>query len=213
MSCPELVDGDAEGASGDLKRQPEPRAVVLGEQETLSAESDVDGHAHRDGDQAKHVLKAGRQVDGITVARAASGSRRGPPHSLRRRIRPSQPRRHDASAARSGGNVPDIALPDVAGLSTRRSLTEDPALLAVLGCRAREGRRAPEALSCLHREIHSCPRRELGRLPAGYSVGERNAVVRIRTQIGMSLEVTERICQLGGPGKRVEGGTCLTENL
>jgi hypothetical protein len=46
----------------------------------------------------------------------------------------------------------------------------------------------------LTREILSGPRRKLGRLPARYSVGERNLAVGIRTQVGMRLEVTERTC-------------------
>src|SRR5713226_1013258 len=55
----------------------------------------------------------------------------------------------------------------------------------------------------MNRHIHSSPRRQLARLPAGYLVCERNSVVRIRTQVGMSLEVTERLGHLGGPGKHV----------
>src|SRR6266478_1316443 len=39
---------------------------------------------------------------------------------------------------------------------------------------------APVDLSCLYREIHACPRRKLGRLPAGYFVGELNSAVPIR---------------------------------
>src|SRR5258708_25966087 len=53
------------------------------------------------------------------------------------------------------------------------------------------------------REIHSGPRREPGRLPACYFVGERNSVVRIRTQVRMRLEVTEHLCYLGGPRKEL----------
>ena len=49
------------------------------------------------------------------------------------------------------------------------------------------------------REIHPCPGGELGRLPACHLVCERNAVTRIRTQIGMSLEVGKRGCDLRGP--------------
>ena len=48
------------------------------------------------------------------------------------------------------------------------------------------------------REIHSGPRGELGRLPACHFVRERNSVARIRTQIGMRLEVGKRRCDLGG---------------
>ncbi len=60
------------------------------------------------------------------------------------------------------------------------------------------------------------PRRELGRLPACYFVCERNSVVRIRTQIGMSLEVPKRLAILEAPGKSVANTsleTCLNENL
>src|SRR6202023_276965 len=57
--------------------------------------------------------------------------------------------------------------------------------------------------SCLDWEIHSSPRRELARLPARYFVCERNFVVRIRTQVGMSLEVAKHLCQLGGPRKEL----------
>src|SRR5438128_973787 len=53
----------------------------------------------------------------------------------------------------------------------------------------------------MNRHIHSCPRRQLARLPAGYLVCERNSVVRIRTQVGMSLEVPERLCHLNSPRK------------
>src|SRR5438105_3132374 len=52
---------------------------------------------------------------------------------------------------------------------------------------------APVNLSCLYRETHACPRRKLGRLPAGYSVGERDSVVRLRTQVGVRLEVTQHL--------------------
>jgi hypothetical protein len=60
---------------------------------------------------------------------------------------------------------------------------------------------APVDLSCLYREIHSGPRREVGRLPARYFVCERNSVVRIRTQVGVRLEVTQHLCYLGGHGE------------
>src|SRR2546423_7635424 len=42
-------------------------------------------------------------------------------------------------------------------------------------------RTVPEDLTFLDAEILSCPRREIGRLPAGYFVGERNTVGRIGT--------------------------------
>src|SRR5437867_12595439 len=45
------------------------------------------------------------------------------------------------------------------------------------------------------------PRRELARWPAGDSVCERNSVGRIRTQVGMRLEVIEHLCHLGGSRK------------
>src|ERR1700730_5695530 len=63
------------------------------------------------------------------------------------------------------------------------------------------GTGAPVDLSCLYREIHAGPRREAGRLPARYFVGERNSVVRIRTQVGVRLEVTHHLSYLGGPGE------------
>src|SRR5438132_4753438 len=58
---------------------------------------------------------------------------------------------------------------------------------------------APVDLSCLYREIHSGPRRKLGRLPAGYFVGELNSAVQIRAQVRMSLEITQHLRDLGGP--------------
>src|SRR5260370_24194975 len=50
-------------------------------------------------------------------------------------------------------------------------------------------------------EIDPSPRRNIGRLPACYFVCERNSGVRIRTQVCMSLDVTKRLCHLGGPRK------------
>jgi hypothetical protein len=61
------------------------------------------------------------------------------------------------------------------------------------------------------REIHSSPRRELGRLLARYFVGECNSVAHIRTQVGMSLEPGEHRYDLGGP--REEGGEYLRGDL
>src|SRR5260370_29231679 len=58
---------------------------------------------------------------------------------------------------------------------------------------------APVDLSRLDRETHACPRRKLGRLPAGYFVGELNSAVQIRAQVRMSLEVTQHLRDLGGP--------------
>src|ERR1700693_1236191 len=72
-------------------------------------------------------------------------------------------------------------------------------LLACVLCVIETG--APVDLSCLYREIHSGPRREVGRLPARYFVCERNSAVRIRTQVGVRLEVTQHLCYLGGPGE------------
>src|SRR4029077_8234501 len=57
-------------------------------------------------------------------------------------------------------------------------------------------------LGHLNRDIQSCPRRKLGRLPACYFVRERNSVGRIRTQVGMNFPVSEHLCQLGGPRKQ-----------
>jgi hypothetical protein len=51
--------------------------------------------------------------------------------------------------------------------------------------------------------FRSRTRRKLGRLPACYFVCERNSVVRIRTQVGMKLEILERLCRSTAPGKRV----------
>src|ERR1700730_14848722 len=47
--------------------------------------------------------------------------------------------------------------------------------------------------------FRSRTRRKLGRLPACYFVCERNSVVRIRTQVGMKLEILERLCRFSGP--------------
>ena len=48
-----------------------------------------------------------------------------------------------------------------------------------------------------HREIHSRPGRELRRRRTRYLRCERNSVVRIRPQVGMGLEVLERVRDLG----------------
>src|SRR6266446_10615181 len=56
----------------------------------------------------------------------------------------------------------------------------------------------------LDRDIQSSPRRKLGRLPACYFVCERNSVGRIRTEIGMCLEILEHGCDLRG--RREESG-------
>src|SRR6267378_8016963 len=70
-------------------------------------------------------------------------------------------------------------------------------------CRGWRGRFSSDIVlqSCLDREIHSSPRRKPARQPACDLVCERNSVVRIRSQVGMSLEVTERLCDLGGSRK------------
>ncbi len=47
--------------------------------------------------------------------------------------------------------------------------------------------------STLYRNIHSRPRRKRGRLPAGDSVCERNSIRRIRAQIRVRFEVSERV--------------------
>ena len=59
----------------------------------------------------------------------------------------------------------------------------------------------------MDREIHSGPRGELGRFPAYYFVRERNAVARIRAQVGMRFEPGKRRGDLGGT--REERGECF----
>ena len=70
------------------------------------------------------------------------------------------------------------------------------------GCREMQDTSGVHVWLVLVKAFHALaahgPRRELGRLPACYFVCERNSVVRIRTQIGMSLEVPKRLCHLGG---------------
>src|SRR5439155_9103562 len=58
---------------------------------------------------------------------------------------------------------------------------------------------------------HLGPRRELGRLPACYLVRERNSVGRIRTQIGVSLEVAEHCGDLRS--SREESGKDVGRDL
>src|SRR5260370_38498271 len=61
--------------------------------------------------------------------------------------------------------------------------------------------RASVDLSGLDRETHGCPRRKLGRLPAGHFVCERNLIGRIRTQVGMRFPVTEHLGNFVCPRK------------
>src|SRR5882672_11379098 len=59
---------------------------------------------------------------------------------------------------------------------------------------------------CRDREVRPSPRGKLRRLSAGDSVGQRNCVARICTEIGVSLEVGEHFPYLLGawkpPGKK-----------
>src|SRR5258708_13791340 len=56
-------------------------------------------------------------------------------------------------------------------------------------------------LRCHSRKIHSRPLRKPGRSLACYLVCKRNSIIRIRSQVGISFEVPERLCRLGGSRK------------
>jgi hypothetical protein len=56
---------------------------------------------------------------------------------------------------------------------------------------------AAQGLGGPDRNVRSRPRDKRGRLPAGYSVRERNSIRPVRAQIRVRFEVTVRVCQFG----------------
>ena len=56
---------------------------------------------------------------------------------------------------------------------------------------------AAQGLGGPDRNVRARPRDKRGRLPAGYSVRERNSIRPVRAQIRVRFEVPERVCQFG----------------
>ena len=79
----------------------------------------------------------------------------------------------------------------------KRNLDTPPRLSG----RSRRRRWACAATRQTDREIRLGPSRELARWPVCYFVCKVNLVVRVRTQIRMSLKVAKRRCHLGGTRK------------
>ena len=73
----------------------------------------------------------------------------------------------------------------------------------VYGCTGRLsfGMEASFSGGLFDREICSCPRSKLYRLSAGDSVGQRDCIARIRTEVGVGFEVGEHLRDFLGAWK------------
>src|SRR6266566_2045568 len=94
-----------------------------------------------------------------------------------------------------------IALPQETGFRRRLGRTYNPNVPPRLSRRSRRRRWAGAATRQTDREFRLGPGREIAWLPACNFVCKRNLVVRIGTQVRMSLEVSKRRCHLSSTRK------------
>src|SRR5258708_3459576 len=94
-----------------------------------------------------------------------------------------------------------IALPQETGFRRRPGRTYNPNVPPRLSRRSRRRRWAGAATGQTNREFRLGPGREIAWLPACNFVCKRNLVVRIGTQVRMSLKVSKRRCHLSSTRK------------